>query len=88
MKRNHTKYFVIFYAIALAMMGTPLVRIANKSMLVLGMPMLLTWVVAWTLIVTLVLVLNYRMDVKVDEENRKHPKPQQAEQCSTAAGKE
>ena len=35
MRLKHTKYFVAFYIVALAMMGTPLVGIANRPELVL-----------------------------------------------------
>lgn len=71
MKRIHTKYFVIFYVIALLMMSTPLVNIANRPVLVLGMPMILTWVLGWTLLTTLVLCWNYQMDIKYDEAHKK-----------------
>ena len=71
MKRPHTKYFFIFYVIALMMMSTPLVNIANQPVLVLGMPMILTWVLGWTLLTTLVLCWNYQMDIKYDKARKK-----------------
>lgn len=61
---KHTKYFLIFYAVALLMMGTPLVGIANKPVLVLGMPMLLVWLLGWTLLSTIALIIQYNLDLK------------------------
>ncbi|MDD4592225.1 MAG: hypothetical protein PHG06_17635 [Parabacteroides sp.] len=62
MKSSHTKYFIIFYIIALAMMGTPLVSIANKPLLIFGIPMLLAWLLGWCLALSIALILNYKMD--------------------------
>lgn len=72
MKYKHSKWFYAFYALAMLMMGTPLIGIANKPVMVFGMPAIATWIIVWTLAVTLLMCLQYRMDCKVEDEAKKN----------------
>lgn len=72
MEYKHSKFFAIFYAIALLMMGTPLINIANEPVMFLGMPMLLTWICGWTLLATIVLIIQYKMDTKADSHAKEN----------------
>ncbi|MDR3295206.1 MAG: hypothetical protein LBT26_05200 [Clostridiales Family XIII bacterium] len=70
MKYAHTKFFVIFYAIAMLMMGTPLINIANKPVMLLGMPMLLTWLTIWSVLVIVALIIHYQADLKAEKNSK------------------
>lgn len=68
MKYKHTKWFLLIYAVYFIMTATPLYSFANKPVMVLGMPMFLTYQIVMCLLCTLALLLNYKMDRAADRK--------------------
>ncbi len=67
MKYKHTNIFIVLYVITILMMSTPLMNIANKPIMLLGMPMLLTWTLGWTIFATVLLIIHYNLDLKAEK---------------------
>lgn len=70
MKYKHTNIFILLYLIVMLMMSTPLINIANKPVILLGLPMLLTWIVGWTILAAVLLIIHYNLDLKAEKANK------------------
>ena len=74
-KMNHHKIFTVIYAIVIAVMLIPaFMQFANKPTLVLGWPAFFMWLIVWTIIGVIAMIINYRLDCKADAQRQKQRK--------------
>lgn len=72
---RHHKLFTVIYIIVVAVMLVPaFLQFANKPALVLGWPAFFMWLIAWTIIGVIAMIINYRMDCKADAERQRRDK--------------
>ena len=74
MKYKHTKWFILFYLAYFLLTATPLYSFANKPVMLLGMPMFLTYQIGMCILCTLVLLCNYKMDRAADRKRAQEKK--------------
>ncbi|MFQ7738639.1 MAG: hypothetical protein ACLRJC_13620, partial [Emergencia timonensis] len=72
---RHHKLFTVIYVVVVAVMLVPaFLQFANKPALVLGWPAFFMWLIAWTIIGVIAMIINYRMDCKADAERQRRRK--------------
>lgn len=62
--KPHRKYFIVIYLVAYSMMMPPLVYIGDKKSITLGLPTLIAWLLFWSLVMVVALLVQYGLDKK------------------------
>lgn len=69
---KYRKFFIVIYIIVVAAMLIPaFMQFANKPTLVLGWPAFFMWLIAWTIVGVITMIINYRLDCKADEQRQR-----------------
>lgn len=69
---KYRKFFIVIYIIVVAAMLFPaFMQFANKPTLVLGWPAFFMWLIAWTIVGVITMIINYRLDCKADEQRQR-----------------
>lgn len=72
---KYHKIFAVIYVIVASVMLVPVfLQFANKPTLVLGWPAFFMWLIAWTIIGVIAMIINYRLDCKADAKRQRRKK--------------
>ncbi|MEG0292138.1 MAG: hypothetical protein RR495_05735 [Anaerovoracaceae bacterium] len=65
-KKTHRKYFIVLYIISYLMMMPPFIYIGDKASITLGLPTIITWLLFWSAVMVVGLMIQFKLDKKCE----------------------